>query len=126
MIQQNMVLALAQNHIMNKKERDAKIAQEMHEHISSWKTSKKTSREYCADNGLAVHKLYYWLNKIKKNQPVMDSTGPGFLRVRPKAVPSICQSSTDSIPPCMEANLSNGTRLVFYHAISKDLLNLFL
>jgi hypothetical protein len=121
-----MVLALAQNHIMNKKERDAQIAQEMRQHISSWQTSKKTSREYCSDNGLAVHKLYYWLNKLKKNKPVIGNTASNFLRVRPKAVPSVSQSPTDSIPPCMEANLSNGTRLVFYHAISKDLLNLFL
>jgi hypothetical protein len=122
-----MVLALEQNHIMNKKERDARIAQEMRQHISSWQASNKTSREYCTDNGLAVHKLYYWLNKIKKSQPVMDDNPPaGFLRVRPKAVPSTSQSQSSSILPSLEANLSNGTRLVFYHAISKDLLNLFL
>src|SRR5580658_9225260 len=111
---------------MTKKEKDAKIGQEMRQHVSAWQTSKKTSREYCADNGLAVHKLYYWLNKIKKNQPGLDSTGPGFLSVRPKAVPRGSQSQSSSMLPSMEASLANGTRLVFYHAISKDLLNLFL
>ena len=121
-----MVLALAQNQMMTKNEQNAKIAQEMRQHVASWQASKKTSSEYCADNGLAVHKLYYWLNKIKKNQSTIDSTGPGFLRVRPRAVPSVSQSQPSSMLPSMEANLPNGTRLVFYHAISKDLLNLFL
>jgi len=121
-----MVLALVQNHTMTKKEQNAKIALEMRQHVTSWQTSKMSSREYCSDNGLAVHRLYYWLNKIKKEQPVMDSAAAGFLRVRPKAVPSASQSHADSILPSMEVNLPNGSRLVFYHAISNDLLNLFL
>jgi hypothetical protein len=121
-----MVLALVQNHTMTKKEKNAKVALEMRQHVASWQNSKMSSREYCSDNGLAVHKFYYWLNKIKKEQPLMNSTAGGFLRVRPKGVPSASQSHADSTRPFMEANLPNGTRLVFYHAISNDLLNLFL
>jgi hypothetical protein len=111
---------------MTKKEQNAKIGLEMRRHITSWQNSKMSSREYCSDNGLAVHKLYYWLNKIKKEQPLMDSAAGSFLRVRPKAVPSASQIHADSTRPSMEVNLPNGTRLVFYHAISNDLVNLFL
>jgi hypothetical protein len=121
-----MVLALAQNQMMTKNEQNAKIAQEMRQHVASWQASKKTSSEYCADNGLAVHKLYYWLHKIKKGQAGMDGTTTGFLRVRPSEVSAAAPSISGSIPPSMEVNLPNGTRLVFYHAISKDLLNVFL
>lgn len=111
---------------MTKKEKDAKIALEMRQHVASWKNSKMSSRDYCSDKGLAVHKLYYWLNKIKKEQALMEGTADGFLRVRPKAIPTASPSHADSILPSMEVNLANGTRLVFYHAISNDLLKLFL
>lgn len=121
-----MVLALAQNQTMTKKEQNARIAGEMRQHVASWQASKKTSREYCADNGLAVHKLYYWLNKIKKEQAGMDGPATGFLRVQPPEVSYAAPSHSSSILPSVEVNLANGTRLVFYHAISKDLLNLFL
>jgi len=121
-----MVLALAQNHTMSKKEQNAKIAREMRQHVASWQASKKTSREYCADNGLAVHKLYYWLNKVKKGQSDTPSTNTGFTRVRPKEVPLAAQGLSISTLPSLEVNLSNGTRLVFYQTISKDLLNVFL
>lgn len=121
-----MVLALAQNHTMSKKEQNAKTAQEMRQHVASWQAGKKTSGEYCADHGLAVHKLYYWLNKVKKEQAGMDGTATGFLRVRPFEVSAAAPSLSGSISPSMEVNLPNGTRLVFYHAISKDLLTVFL
>jgi hypothetical protein len=111
---------------MNKKEQNAKIAQEMRQHVVSWQNGKMSSREYCAANGLAEHKLYYWLNKIKKEQAGMDGIATGFLRVRPNEVSSAAQSHSGSIHPSVEVNLPNGTRLVFYQAISKDLLNLFL
>src|SRR6187431_3327940 len=119
-----MVLALVQNHTMTKKEKNAKVAREMRQHITSWQNSKMSPGDYCSDKGLAVHKLYYWLNKIKKEQPLMDGTANGFLQVRPKAVPTASQNHADSIVPSMEVNLPNGTRLVFYQAISNDLLNL--
>jgi hypothetical protein len=121
-----MVLALAQNHMMTKKEQNAKIAEEMRQHVASWQASKKTSSEYCADHGLAVHKLYYWLHKIKKEEAGRDGAATGFLRVRPVEIPAVAPSHSSSIPASMEVSLPNGTRLVFYHAISKDLLNLFL
>lgn len=121
-----MVLALVQNHTMTNKEKNARIALEMREHITSWQNSKMNSRDYCSDKGLAVHKLYYWLNKIKKEQPLLDGTAEGFLRVRPKAVQTASKSHADCIVPSMEVNLPNGTRLVFYQAISNDLVNLFL
>jgi hypothetical protein len=73
-----------------------------------------------------VHRLYYWLNKIKNEQSAPDSNTGGFLQVRPKAVPATSPIRVDSMLPSMEVNLSNGTRLVFYHTISKELLNLFL
>ena len=111
---------------MTKKEQNAKIARKMHQHVASWQAGKKTSREYCADNGLAVHKLYYWLNKIKKEQAGIDGTVTGFLRVRPPEVSCAAPSHYGTIAPSMEVNLPNGTRLVFYDAISKALLNLFL
>jgi hypothetical protein len=112
--------------MMTKKEQNTKIAQEMRQHVLSCQASKMSSREYCAANGLAAHKLYYWLNKFKKKQSASDSNTGGFLRVRPKAVPSTSPIRVDSVLPSMEVNLSNGTRLAFYHAISKELLNLFL
>jgi hypothetical protein len=121
-----MVLALVQNHTMTNKEQNAKIALEMRQHVASWQASKKTSREYCADHGLAVHKLYYWLHKIKKEEAGMDGTATGFLRVRPAEISATAPSHSGSIAPSMEVNLSNGTRFVFYHAISKDLLTVFL
>ncbi len=98
----------------------------MRQHVASWQASKKTSGEYCADHGLAVHKLYYWLHKIKKEQAGMDGTTTGFLRVRPAAVSAAAPGYSGSVPVSMEVNLPNGTRLVFYHAISKDLLTVFL
>src|ERR1022692_83474 len=118
-----MVLALVQNHIMTKKEQNAKVGLEMRQHITSWQNSKMSLRDYCSDKGLAVHKLYYWLNKSKKERPLMAGTSGGFLRVRPKAVAPASQNHADSTRPSMEVNLPNGTRLVFYHAISNDLLN---
>jgi hypothetical protein len=121
-----MVLALTQNHTMTKKEQNAKIAREMRQHITSWQNRKISSRKYCSENGLSVPKFYYWLNKIRKEQPLTGSTSGGFLRVRPKAGPSTAQIHGDATRPSMEVNLPNGTRLVFYHAISNDLLNLFL
>jgi hypothetical protein len=121
-----MFLALAQNHTMTKQEQNAKIAQEMRQHVASWQASKKTSSDYCADNGLAVHKLYYWLQKIKKEQAGVGGTASGFLRVRPAQVPAVAPRHSSSMTPSMEVILPNGTRLAFYHAISKDLLNLFL
>lgn len=111
---------------MTKKEQNAKIAGEMRQHVASWQGSKKTSREYCADHGLAVHKLYYWLHKIKKEQAGTDGMATGFLRVRPSEVSSAAPIHSSSLLPCVEVNLVNGTRLVFYQAISKDLLNVFL
>jgi hypothetical protein len=112
---------------MNKKDQSAKIAQEMRHHVVSLQNGKMSTREYCVANGLAEHKLYYWLNKIKKEQAGMvDGAATGFLRVRPTEVPPVAQSPAGSILPSMEVNLSNGTRLVFYQAISKDLLMAFL
>ena len=111
---------------MTKKEKNVRVALEMRHHITSWQNSKMSPRDYCSDKGLAVHKLYYWLNKIKKEQPLMDGTAGGFLQVRPKAVPTASKSHADSLVPSMEANLPNGTRLVFYQAVSNDLLSLFL
>jgi len=111
---------------MTKKEQNAKVGLEMRQHVASWQNSKMTSRDYCSKNGLAVPKFYYWLSKIKKEQPLLAGTSGGFLRVRPKAVPSAFQSQTKSAPPSLEVSLPNGTRLVFYHAISNDLINLFL
>ena len=113
---------------MTKKEQNAKIAQQMRQHVASWQASKMTSREYCASNGLPQHKIYYWLNKIKKEQAGIDVSATGFSQVRPGEVSSTAQSHSGStLPtPTMEVNLSNGTRIVFYHAICKDLLNTFL
>ena len=112
---------------MNKKEQNAKIAQEMRQHVTCFHNGKLSCREYCSANGLAEHKLYYWLNKIKKEQAGMvDGATTGFLRVRPTEVSPVAQSPAGSILPSMEVNLSNGTRLVFYQAISKDLLMAFL
>lgn len=121
-----MVLALAQNHTMTKKEQNAKIALEMRQHVASWQAGKKTSGEYCADHGVAVHKLYYWLHKIKKEQAGMDGATTGFLRVRPSEVSATAPGYSGSNPPSMEVNLPNGTRLIFYHAVSRDLLTVFL
>jgi hypothetical protein len=121
-----MVLALAQNHTMTKKEQNAKTAREMRQHVTAWQASKKTSREYCAGHGLAVHKLYYWLHKIKKEQAGMDGTTTGFLRVRPAEVSVASPSHSGTLPASMEVNLPNGIRLAFYQAISKDLLTVFL
>jgi hypothetical protein len=112
---------------MNKKEQSTKIAQEMRQHVVSLQNGKMSIREYCAANGLAEHKLYYWLNKIKREQAGMaDGSTTGFFRFRPDELSSALQSPGASIPPSMEVSLSNGTRLVFYQAISKDLLNVFL
>ena len=111
---------------MTKKEQNAKIAQQMRQHVASWQASKMTSREYCTNNGLPQHKIYYWLNKIKKEQAGIDGSATGFLQVRPNEVSSTAQSHSGSTLPTMEVNLSNGTRLVFFQAISKDLLTAFL
>ena len=111
---------------MTKQEQNAKIAEEMRQHVASWQASKKTSSEYCALHGLAIHKLYYWLHKLKKEQVVVDGATTGFLRVRPAAVSATAPSLSGPISASMEVNLPNGIRLVFYHAISKDLLTVFL
>jgi hypothetical protein len=111
---------------MTKKEQNEKIALEMRQHVASWQGGKMTSRAYCANNGLAQHKLYYWLHKIKKEQATMSGATTGFLRVRPAEVCSAASSHSSTTPASMEVNLPNGTRLVFYQAISKDLLNVFL
>jgi hypothetical protein len=83
---------------------------------------------YClrTDKEFTVHKLYYWFNKIKKEQADTRSGNTGFTRVRPKEVPPAAPGLSSSPCPSLEVNLSNGTRLVFYQAISKDLLNVFL
>jgi hypothetical protein len=109
---------------MAKQEQNSKIAREMRQHISTWQASKMSSQAYCADKGFTVHKLYYWFNKVKKDQADSPSTNTGFTRVRPKEIPPVAQGL--STLPSLEVNLSNGTRLVFYQAISKDLLNVFL
>ena len=111
---------------MAKNEQNSKIAQEMRQHVASWQASKMSSQAYCADKGFTVHKLYYWFNKIKQEQAGRGSLGTGFTRVRPKEVPPAAQGFSNTASPSLEVNLSNGTRLVFYQAISKDLLNLFL
>ena len=111
---------------MAKKEENSKIAQEMRQHVASWQASKMSSQAYCADKGFTVHKLYYWFNKIKQEQGGTGSTAAGFTRVRPKEAPSTTQDLSASALPSLEVNLSNGTRLVFYQAISKDLLTIFL
>jgi hypothetical protein len=122
-----MVLTLGQNHMISKKEQNEKIAKEMRQHVTCFQNGKMSCREYCSANGLAEHKLYYWLNKIKKEQVGMVAgTTTGFLRVRPDELSSALQSPSASIPPSMEVSLSNGTRLVFYQAISKELLMVFL
>ena len=111
---------------MAKKEQNAKIAREMRQHVASWQASKMSSQAYCADKDFTVHKLYYWFNKTRKEQAGTHSPATGFTRVRPKAEPSVSQDLSNSTLPSLEVNLSNGTRLVFYQAISKDLLNVFL
>ena len=111
---------------MAKKEQNEKIAREMHQHVNTWQASKMSAEGYCADKELGVHKLYYWFNKIKKEQADTPGTNTGFTRVRPKEIPPAAQDLPTSALPSLEVNLSNGTRLVFYQAISKDLLNVFL
>jgi hypothetical protein len=110
---------------MVKNEQNATIAREMREHVASWQASKMSSQAYCADKDFTVHKLYYWFNKIKKEQAV-TSTGAGFTRVQPKVIPPAAQGLSNAPFPSLEVNLSNGTRLVFYQPVSKDLLNVFL
>jgi hypothetical protein len=111
---------------MAKNEQNAKIGREMRQHVVSWQASKMSSQAYCADKGFTVHKLYYWFNKVKKEQSDTPSANTGFTRVRPKEIPHAAQGLSNSTLPFLEVNLSNGTRLVFYQAISNDLLNVFL
>lgn len=111
---------------MAKNEQNAKIGREMRQHVASWQASKMSSQAYCADKGFTVHKLYYWFNKVKKEQADTPSTHKGFTRVRPKEVPPAAPGLSNTALPSLEVSLSNGTRLVFYQAISKDLLNVFL
>ena len=111
---------------MGKNEQNAKIGGEMRQHVASWQASKMSSQAYCADKDFTVHKLYYWFNKVKKEQASTGSTATGFTRVRPKAVPPAAQGLSNSTLPSLEVNLPNGTRLIFYQTISKDLLNVFL
>jgi hypothetical protein len=111
---------------MAKKEQNAKIAREMRQHVASWQASKMSSQAYCADKDFTVHKLYYWFHKTRNEQSDTRSTATGFTRVRPQKEPSVSPSLSKSTLPSLEVHLSNGNRLVFYHAISKDLLNLFL
>src|SRR5438552_2570810 len=111
---------------MAKKEQNAKIAQEMRQHVASWQASKMSIQAYCADKDFTVHKLYYWFHKTQKGPSATAGTATGFTRVRPKTGPSVSPGPSHSRLPSLEVNLSNGTRLVFYQAISKDLLNVFL
>src|SRR5450756_2430398 len=111
---------------MAKQEQNSKIAREMRQHVASWQASKMSSQAYCTDKEFTVHKLYYWFNKIKKEQADTRSGNTGFTRVRPKEVPPAAPGLSSSPCPSLEVNLSNGTRLVFYQAISKDLLNVCL
>jgi hypothetical protein len=111
---------------MAKQEQNSKIAREMRQHVASWQASKMSSQAYCADKEFTVHKLYYWFNKVKKEQADRPGTNTGFTRVRPKEIPLVAPGLSTSTCPSLEVNLSNGTRFVFYQAISKDLLNVFL
>lgn len=111
---------------MGKNEQNSTLAKEMRQHVASWQASKMSSQVYCADKDFTVHKLYYWFNKIKKEQASTSSTTTGFTRVQPKTIPPAVEGLSNSTVPCLEVNLSNGTRLVFYQMISKDLLNVFL
>ena len=111
---------------MAKNEKNAKIALEMRQHVVLWQASKMSSQAYCADKDFTVHKLYYWFNKVNKEQAGARNTATGFTRVQPIEVPPPVQGFSSSTLPSLEVNLSNGTRLIFYETISKDLLNVFL
>lgn len=111
---------------MAKKEQNAKIAREMRQHVASWQASKLSSQAYCADKDFTVHKLYYWFHKTRNEQSDTRSTATGFTRVRPKREPSVSAGLSQPTLPSLEVHLSNGNRLVFYQAISKDLLTVLL
>jgi hypothetical protein len=53
-----MVLALAQNHSMTKKEKNAKVALEMRQHVAFWQNGKMSSRQYIGKPGHRPHTFF--------------------------------------------------------------------
>lgn len=57
---------------MNRNERN----QVMLAHVAAWKTSGKSRKSYCAEQGLNRHTMAYWCAKARRVEE-----GPGFVAV---------------------------------------------
>ncbi|MDZ4709354.1 MAG: hypothetical protein SH818_13230 [Saprospiraceae bacterium] len=61
--------------------------------IASWKSSGKTSREFCEEQNIAYHRLQYWHGVYKREQG-----GSKFKTTTAKFIPIILKSEDSGIP----------------------------
>ena len=64
------------------------------DHIESWRESGQTQAAYCAERGLSVKSLAYWLRRLRKAEGFEPSEPLTLVAVRP---------APDSQPACAPA-----------------------
>jgi hypothetical protein len=104
------------------------VSKVMREEVLLWESSKQSVQQYCKGKYYTVHKLNYWRYKIQREKRSKDqkpSTGFTQVKLKPVAV-ELPSASPMEGSALLEVNLANGNRLVFYSAISAELLKMFL
>ena len=80
--------------------------------ISSWKSSGKTSREFCEEQNITYHRLQYWHGVYKREQ-----AGGGARVGQPKFIP-ITLKAEDSSRPRLEIRTPSGYSVSVFEAVS--------
>ena len=80
--------------------------------ISSWKSSGKTSRQYCEEQNITYHRLQYW-HGVYKRQQGGDASRVGQTKFIPITV-----NAEDSSKPVLEIRTPSGYSIRIFDAVS--------
>jgi len=80
--------------------------------ISSWKSSGKTSREFCEEQNISYHRLQYWHGVYKRNQAGNVS------RIGQSKFIPISIKTEDSSMPGLEIRTPSGYSIRVFDSVS--------
>lgn len=89
--------------------------------LSGWEQSRLRMIDYCAEQGISIHTLKYWMQQFKMGRK-RGIKGNGFVTLKAPSPPDIIMA-----PVFAEMILVSGTRLLIHQQVPsvylKELLN---
>jgi hypothetical protein len=92
---------------------DAKVKQDMFDHINRWQQSALSQKQYCKQNNMPYHVFHYWYKRYRDEHDSGHQSSSFIpMNVQSPALPG----------PVIEVLLVDGTRLLFHQHVNSDYL----